>query len=333
MIGPLAVSHTSPLARVGATPSSAKWARSSLKHRAWSMARSTCWPCPVSRLISNAASSPTSPCSDARTSAVEMIWSTGGVPSNSTWRATSPALGVDDRRVRRPGRLRPVLAEPGDRQHDEAGVAGREVLPVEVEPGQHPRAEVLDDDVGGGGEIGDERRAAGRAEVDRHVPLPGVLLGVVAGQAVDDLAPQPRDVALGRLDLDDVGTEVGQHPTGQRTRQHPGQVQHADAVQRVHGRHTVTDGGLVGAANVGVTYGVMSMSSSSISPASTPCFHSWWAPSLLVELRHHLGGEQLEAVHDVGVRRHAGLVQQDDLVDVRLLPLAQAPAQRFRATR
>ena len=39
-----------------------------------------------------------------------------------------------------------------------AGVARRQVLPVEVEPGQHPRTEVLDDDVGDGGEIGDERR-------------------------------------------------------------------------------------------------------------------------------------------------------------------------------
>ena len=186
-------------------------------------------------------------------------------------------LGVDDRGVRRPRRLRTVLTEAGDRQHHEAGVAGRQVRPVEVEPGEDARSEVLDHDVGRGGQIGDELGAAGRVEVHRDVALPRVLLRVVARQAVDDLAPQPCDVALGRLDLDDVGAEVGQHPAGQRPGQHPRQVEHADPVQRVHGGHTVTDGGLVGAANVGVTYGVMSMSSSSISPASTPCFHVWWA--------------------------------------------------------
>ena len=78
---------------------------------------------------------------------------------------------------------------------------------------------------------------------------------------------------------------------------------------------------LVGLASVLSQYGVMSMSSSSISFASTP------APLLMdrvagLELRHDLAAEKLEPVHDVVVGRHARLIEQDDLIDVRLLPLA-----------
>ena len=106
------------------------------------------------------------------TSAVETIWSNGARAVHLRLAGDQPGLGVHHRRVRRLDRLRSVLAEPGDRQHHEPRVAGRQVLPVEVEPAQHAGAEVLDDDIGGCGEVGDERRAAGRVEVDRHVALP-----------------------------------------------------------------------------------------------------------------------------------------------------------------
>ena len=49
---------------------------------------------------------------------------------------------------------------------------------------------------------------------------------------------------------------------------------------------------------------------------------------VVVELRHHLVGEQLEAGADVLVGVLAGLVEQDHLVDVRLLEPVQALADR-----
>ena len=48
-----------------------------------------------------------------------------------------------------------------------------------------------------------------------------------------------------------------------------------------------------------------------------------------VELRHHLAREELEARADVLVRVAAGLVQEDHLVDVRGLELAQLAPDRL----
>jgi hypothetical protein len=49
-----------------------------------------------------------------------------------------------------------------------------------------------------------------------------------------------------------------------------------------------------------------------------------------VELGHDLGGEQLEAGADVLVGVLAGLVEEDDLVDVALLELAEPVDDRLR---
>ena len=80
---------------------------------------------------------------------------------------------------------------------------------------------------------------------------------------------------------------------------------------------------------LGRASGEVSTSSSSISPASTACFHVLVLAVALDELRHHLAREQLEARADVGVGVAARLVEQDHLVDVGLLELAQLGADRL----
>ena len=75
--------------------------------------------------------------------------------------------------------------------------------------------------------------APGRAEIDADRPLAGVLLREVARQVVDLAADVPGHVALGWLDLDHVGAEVGQHPADERPGEDAGEVEHLDAGQRI----------------------------------------------------------------------------------------------------
>ena len=104
---------------------------------------------------------------------------------------------------------------------------------VETEAGHHAGAVVLDDDVAALGELGRQRRPGGVGEIDADVALAGVLLDEVGGQAVDLRRGEAGQVAVGRLDLDDVGAEVAEHPRGVRTGQHPREVEHADPVERL----------------------------------------------------------------------------------------------------
>ena len=66
---------------------------------------------------------------------------------------------------------------------------------------------------------------------------PSVLQGMAQGQGLGGEAVaagrgEAGEVAGGRLDLDHVGAEVGEHPAAVRARQHPRQVEHPDPVER-----------------------------------------------------------------------------------------------------
>ena len=75
---------------------------------------------------------------------------------------------------------------------------------------------------------------AGSREVDGDRALAGVLLAEVG--ALGPLAELPGDVALGRLDLDDVGAEVGEHAAGERAGEDTAEVEDLHAVEWVcHG--------------------------------------------------------------------------------------------------
>ena len=76
----------------------------------------------------------------------------------------------------------------------------------------------------------------------------------------------------------------------------------------------------------GMLYGCVSISSSSIAPDSTPLLPLLVLALALVEVRHDLGREHLEALADVGMRVLPRLVEQDHLVDVRLFERAEPSA-------
>ena len=150
-----------------------------------------------------------------------------------------PAHRLGDRREPGPPGVRAVLAEPRDARDDEPRVAGVQHVGAEPELLQPPGPEVLD-----------EHRCVGD-EAEQDVAV-GVVLEVEddrALAAVGELEPQPLAVALvaprhraqavavGALDLDHVGAEVGEVAGAVGAGDHRRQVEHADVGERERGRH------------------------------------------------------------------------------------------------
>ena len=135
---------------------------------------------------------------------------------------------VDDRCIRGAVRLGPVVAKARDRQHHEARIDRFQHVVAKAQSAHHVRPEVLDQHIGARRELFDQVGAAGDAEVDANAAFADVLLVEIARLPVDSRAPVARDVAFGRLDLDDVGAEIA-------TASVPQTDPRARATCRVHG--------------------------------------------------------------------------------------------------
>ena len=143
---------------------------------------------------------------------------------------------MKDRRVGRTMRFRASVPEATDRQHHQRRIRLRELSERQPVTFHHPGTEVLDQHVSMLGKSLDQLWATLGSQVNADVALAHILLGVEARQPGPHLAPHPRHVALGRLHFDDVGTQVAEDPTSERSREHPAHVQHANALQWSH-RH------------------------------------------------------------------------------------------------
>ncbi len=141
-------------------------------------------------------------------------------------------LGLDRGRVGHPGAPRAVLAVAADRGVDDTGVAGRDRLVAQPERGQSTGPEVLHDHVGGVAEPKSDIAGTLHVEVDAHVALARVLLGVVARDLPAAGERLPGQVATGRLDLDDLGPQVEQCLGAVGTSQHAGEINDAAAFER-----------------------------------------------------------------------------------------------------
>ncbi len=82
------------------------------------------------------------------------------------------------------------------------------------------------------GEVEQDRRRARLGQVEADVALARVLLHEVGGEPVDARRCESRQITGGRLDLDHVGAEIGEHPGAMRTRQHAREVEDSDPVER-----------------------------------------------------------------------------------------------------
>lgn len=118
----------------------------------------------------------------------------------------------------------PVAA---DARVDEPRVERREVGGPKLPLLHHPRAEVLDQDVGARREPPRERAPLLVVEVDRDAALVAPVAAPperLAGRV--ERAQRAQRVALGRLDLDHVGAKVAEHRAGKVARDDLAEVEH-----------------------------------------------------------------------------------------------------------
>ena len=113
--------------------------------------------------------------------------------------------------------IRPLLAEIGDRQHQEVLELAGNLPGVQPERGQRPRLGRLDPHVGAGQQFPQLGLALSSRYVDGDAPLVEVAEGEIqAGFAVGGVRGHaPGCGPARRLHPDDIGTEVGQQPSGQ----------------------------------------------------------------------------------------------------------------------
>ena len=118
--------------------------------------------------------------------------------------------------------------------------------------GERADLEVLDQDIGLGDQLQRDLLALLLADIQRDRALVAVdadEVGAFLGAGHERGREAARVVAGARpLDLDDIGAKVGQHLRAGRTRQHPGEVEYAQAFQRAGGvGHSVSpDAGQIG---------------------------------------------------------------------------------------
>src|ERR1700733_967918 len=108
---------------------------------------------------------------------------------------------------------------------------------IEAEEAQRAGAKILDHDVRRIAESQREIIRAGNVQIDADIALAGVLLRIIAGHAVGRRKREARYIRAWRLDLDDLGTEVLQCPSAQRSREHAGEIDDADSTEgAAHGQ-------------------------------------------------------------------------------------------------
>ena len=132
-------------------------------------------------------------------------------------------------------RVGALQAVTGDDGVDEAGVALVHLVGPEPDALQGGRTQVGQEDVRLGHQLMGQRQAALAREVEGDGPLaPVVQLEHRVGRQItaEDVEERPARVAFGRLDLHDVGTPVGQDPSGPRTGDPDPELDHPDAAQR-----------------------------------------------------------------------------------------------------
>ncbi len=166
--------------------------------------------------------------------------------------AHESAHGLDHEVVARAVGGGPRRAVAGDREVDERRVQLAQDVVIEAEAGEATRPEVLDEDVAAGQQAAQHLGTVGLVQVERDRALVAVdreVVGrgprVVGGVADPGWAPATGRIALGRLDLDDVGAEIAEEHRAVRAGEDRRRVDDPQAGERTRpgrGWH-VGDGG------------------------------------------------------------------------------------------
>ena len=167
-----------------------------------------------------------------------------------------PVDARNGREVLAPRPIRPVrpgVAERGQADVDDVALDGPNGFVADLQPGQHIGAEVGDEHIRSGHQLGQDGVPVGTVDFEADAALAGggkvlrrhrVLtdVGVVVGRHPSGRAGPQRVGAATRLDPDHVGAEFG-HVTGGHRRGDPGaELDYADARQRRF-RDGINDGG------------------------------------------------------------------------------------------
>src|SRR5439155_14692006 len=130
---------------------------------------------------------------------------------------------------------RPAAAEALRGEVDDVGTDAAHVLVVEAPLADHVAAVVPDDDVGRRAEAERQLAPARRAEIERDAQLParGIVEGprAVDGVGLDRDAAEEVDVGA-RLDLDDLGAELGEQRPGLGDGNPAAEIDHAEPGER-----------------------------------------------------------------------------------------------------
>ena len=140
-----------------------------------------------------------------------------------------PGGGVNDGRIggqlRRGARL-PIAR---DRAVDEPGIEGRQRLVVESQSLHDAGAIVLHQHVGVFDEAFDHGHGVGLLQVEQHAALARIECTVHGAGAVAQRWSRAHHVALGGLELDDVGAQICQQSRAVRASNRRREIQHAQA--------------------------------------------------------------------------------------------------------
>src|SRR6185436_2095098 len=141
--------------------------------------------------------------------------------------ADHAALRLEDEIERRALAVGTVLPESRYGAVDDALVALARSLVVEAQAFQGVHAEVLDDDVALLDQLEEQLLPFGLLQIDDDAALVAVQADEIGGLAVLERdAPHAREIArAGRLELDHLRAEVGEHRRAERAREGVGEVQ------------------------------------------------------------------------------------------------------------
>ena len=160
-----------------------------------------------------------------------------GRPALWAGQAHQPAHRLDHQVEGRKVSQRTLLPETRDRGVDDGRVHRLDGLITEAQPVHHPGTEVLQQHIGPSGELYHQVSALFGFHVDGDALLAAVEHHEVGALAIPVGTKGAAFVAATRhLDLDHLGTQVGQHRRAKRPRHHPREVQHTDAIQDLAGR-------------------------------------------------------------------------------------------------
>ena len=134
---------------------------------------------------------------------------------------------LDDRIEHRPLTVRTGRTEARDRGVDDLGVAGSCGGVIDSQSFDDTGSEVLDDDIGIGHQVQNDRKAVFGAGVDGEAAFPAIAVGV---QATNVMHPEnPSELTADRFDLDDVGPLISQDLCRQWTRHDLTEIEQTDS--------------------------------------------------------------------------------------------------------